>query len=193
MTTTLALPTMAGSGIEADPDPDINLALRARDDPSAFTPLYRRHYTLIVGYLFRRLGDAHVAEDLAADTFIAALDGLHRYKPTGAPFRSWLLGIATRLANNHVRTAARRRQRRLPAIDRWHHDHADGLADRELARRAMLALSPNHQAVLCLHHVEGLSVQETAVVLGCRAGTVKSRLSRAREALRQGLKEQGHD
>ena len=192
MATTLAMPTAMGARIDADPDPDVRLALLARDDPSAFSPIYRRHYTTIVGYLYRRLGDSHVAEDLAADTFIAALNGLHRYRPTGAPFRAWLLRIATNLANNHVRTTARRRCG-LRSIERWQRDHADDLAEHEVARSALLDLSPNHQAVLSLHHVEGLSVEETAAVLGCRPGTVKSRLSRARDALRQALKERGHD
>lgn len=187
---TMTMPTVVGH--EVDEDPDVPLALLARDDPSAFSPIYRRHYPAIVGYLHRRLGDAHAAEDLAADTFIAALKGIHRYRPTGAPFRAWLLRIATNLANNHVRVAARRR-RRLRSIEGRQQVRADAMADLELARHALHGLSPDHQAVLSLHHVEGLSVEETAGVLGCRPGTVKSRLSRARDAYRRALKERGHD
>lgn len=190
MATTIAMPTMVGARVDADPD--VRQAMLARDDPSAFSPIYRRHYTTIVGYLYRRLGDRHLAEDLAADTFIAALNGLPRYRQTGAPFCAWLLRIATNLANNQVRTAARRRTA-LRSIERWQRDHAADMADHEMARSALLDLSPNHQAVLSLHHVEGLSVEETAAVLGCRPGTVKSRLSRARDALRRSLKERGHD
>ena len=51
----------------------------------------------------------------------------------------------------------------------------------------MLSLSPKHQAVLSLYYLEGMAAAEVAVVVGCRIGTVKSRLSRAREALREKL------
>jgi RNA polymerase sigma-70 factor (ECF subfamily) len=57
----------------------------------------------------------------------------------------------------------------------------------EHARTALLSLRPKHQAVLALHYLEGLSLEEVAAVIGCRVGTVKSRLSRARVALRDRL------
>jgi RNA polymerase sigma-70 factor (ECF subfamily) len=186
MAVSLAAIEGARSEQDAGLDSDARLALLARRDPGAFSPLYRRHYPMIVGYLYRRLGDAHVAEDLAADTFIAALNAIGRYRPTGAPFRAWLLRIATNLANNHVRQAARRRAR-LSCIEQWKRDRPAADDEAEAARAALAALTPDHQAVLCLHHVEGLRVEEIAVILGCRVGTVKSRLSRAREAMRSQL------
>ena len=167
-------------------DRDAALVRAAQQDPQAFSALYRRHYAAIVGYLHRRVGDPHLAEDLAADTFIAALDSIGRYRPTGAPFRAWLLRIATNLANNHVRRTARRRTR-LSYVERWREDHDPEPDEHALARAALLRLSADHQAVLCLHHVEGLGVEAVAEVLGCRVGTVKSRLARAREAFRSQL------
>jgi RNA polymerase sigma-70 factor (ECF subfamily) len=184
MSTTLSLASLAAA--EPAEDRDAPLVRAAQADPQAFSALYRRHYATIVGYLHRRVGDAHLAEDLAADTFIAALGSIDRYRPTGAPFRAWLLRIATNLANNHLRRAARRR-RRLSYVERWREEHGPDPEAHELARAALLRLSPDHQAVLCLHHVEGLGVEAVAEVLGCRVGTVKSRLARAREAFRTQL------
>ena len=58
---------------------------------------------------------------------------------------------------------------------------------RELARTALLTIAPKYQAVLSLHYLEGLSIIEVAATLGCREGTVKSRLHRGREKLRARL------
>ena len=55
------------------------------------------------------------------------------------------------------------------------------------ARKAMWTLLPKHQAVLTLHYLEGMSLKEVASVIGCRVGTVKSRLARGRDALRERL------
>jgi RNA polymerase sigma factor (sigma-70 family) len=57
--------------------------------------------------------------------------------------------------------------------------------DLEKAQLALLALPPRYQAVLSLYYLEDMSLAEISTVLGCRLGTVKSRLSRGREALRQ--------
>ena len=81
------------------PCPDAALAERAAGDPELFGTLYRRHFGTVAGYLFRRTGDATLAEDLAADTFLAAWEALPRYRDAGVPFRAWLLRIATNRAN----------------------------------------------------------------------------------------------
>lgn len=59
--------------------------------------------------------------------------------------------------------------------------------DAERARLALMALPPKYQTVLSLHYLEGLSLQDIAVAVGCRLGTVKSRLSRGRDAMRERL------
>jgi RNA polymerase sigma-70 factor (ECF subfamily) len=170
-------------------DAEIELIEQARTDPRAFGRLYREHYVPIVGYLYRRTGDRHEAEDLAGAVFLAAWRALPRYRIGRAPFRSWLYRIATNAANRWARRQQRRRALLGSAREKWierdgRTDHAD---DAEEALRALHTLTPAHQAVLCLHHVEGLSVEVLADVLGCRPGTVKSRLSRARTAYRREL------
>lgn len=160
-----------------------SLVALAQADPAHFEALYRKHYRAVAQYIFRRVGDVHTAEDLAAETFIDAWRGLRRYRATGVPFEHWLLRIATNRVHRWGRQKSRagRRPRVLRAAPR-----ADDGSEAEL-RRALNLLSQSHQDVLYLHHVEELSVETVSGVLGCGVGTVKSRLHRAREALRREL------
>jgi len=182
MTTVATANQMLETGGNAEGE----LIERAKTDPRAFGTLYRRHYKPVVGYLYRRVGDEHTAEDLAGEAFLSAWKALPRYRVTGVPFRAWVMRIATNAANRWAKKQKREAARHTLAAEMKNqsnepHDEADE------ARTAMLALSTRHQEVLSLHYVEGLSVDEVSAVLGCRPGTVKSRLSRGREALRQEL------
>lgn len=171
-------------------DADTELIERAKRDREAFALLYRRHFALVAGYIHRRVGDPHVTEDLVADTFMTALRCLPKYRTRGVPLQAWLYRIATTSVNRWVR-----RQRRwfrplgdsspatTPIIDRSAGDEFD----RQQVRQAMFALAPRYQSVLSLHYLEGLSIEDVSQALGCRLGTVKSRLSRGREALREKL------
>lgn len=164
---------------------------RAKRECDAFAQLYRRHYPELTAYIYRRTGDPHATDDLVADLFLTALRTLPRYRYRGIPLRFWLLRIATNAVN---RWARRQRRGAIASLEasRLEDVHAapavhDGEHDQERAQRALLTLAPPHQAVLSLHYLEGLGVREVAAVLGCREGTVKSRLARARDALRARL------
>lgn len=156
-------------------------------DEAAFARLYRAHYAAVVGCLYRRTGDAHAAEDLAADTFLSALKGIGKYRVTDVPLRMWLLRIATNAANRWAKARQRLGLVRIAGAEGEAGSEADRRAAMEEAQAALLSLRPEHQAVLSLHYLESLGVEEVAAVLGCRIGTVKSRLARAREALRREL------
>jgi RNA polymerase sigma-70 factor (ECF subfamily) len=179
-------------------DSEQALIARARRDAAAFAEIYRRHAHAITGYVYRRCGDAHAADDLVAEVFLAAMRALPRYRDRGVPLRAWLYRIATNTVNRwarrntwrqRVRLGLERHQGEARAGESDPSERSQDTADVELARRALLSLSPHHQSVLALHYLEGLPVEEVALVLGCRVGTVKSRLSRAREALRKSLEE----
>lgn len=183
---TMSEPALAWDAGERD------LIDRARRDREAFALIYRRHYAMIAGYLYRRTGDPHVTEDLAADVFLTALRYLPRYRHRGVPLKAWLYRIATTTVNRWARRQRLRRMKPLGLIDGANEPTAaagptDRALETEIARRAMLAISPKHQAVLSLHYLEGLSLEDIAAILGCRVGTVKSRLSRGRDALRAKL------
>lgn len=166
------------------------LIARAKADRRAFAPLYLAHYPSIVAHIHRRTGDAHSAQDIAAETFIRAMNGISRYQPRGLSFRHWLLRIATNETNRCLHRAGRRRAHERAAA-RSSPSSSNALSTSEAAEHvqsALLKLSTDHQAAIALHYFESLSVDEMARILGCRAGTVKSRLGRARAALAEILR-----
>lgn len=174
-------------------DPERELIAQAKRDPKAFAMLYRRHYGAIAGYVQRRVGDSNVTDDLVAEVFLAAMRSLRRYGHRGT-FRAWLYRIATNVVNRWARRHQRRAKLELRVFMANQRQAEEGSVmgsdGVEHARRALLSLSPKHQTVLALHYLEGLSVEGVAEVVGCGTGTVKSRLSRGREALRQRLEQE---
>jgi len=177
----------------ADADPhehERDLIERAKKSPDGLGVLYQRFCPMLLDYVYRRTGDVHATEDLVADVFLVVMRSLPGYRYRGIPFRSWLLRIATNSVN---RWARRNRRRAWQSLDGEHAAtpaarSTGAAATEEHLQRALLSLPPRYQAVLALYHMEGLSVKETAAVIGCREGTVRSRLARARDALRNKLK-----
>jgi RNA polymerase sigma-70 factor (ECF subfamily) len=166
------------------------LVERAKRDRTALSELYRLHYQAIAGHIGRRLGNHPDIDDLVAETFLTMVRYLPRYRWTGAPFRAWLY----RLATNQVNCWAKRRRRwtveelRSETIGTVEtNDSPDH--DVERLRLAMLTLPLRYQSVLSLHYLEEMPLADVAQALGCRIGTVKSRLSRGRNALRRLLEQ----
>lgn len=155
---------------------------------SEFGPLYR--------YLRRRVG-ADVTEDLAAATFATAYASWERFDPA-RPVRPWLYGIAGNLVRHHWRAE----RRMLRAYARTGVDPVfsadDEVAERVEARvrrrelaAALAELRPRDREILLLHAWAELSASEIAVALSLPLGTVKSRLHRTRERLRNRLDPSG--
>lgn len=179
---------------------DWALVERARDgDTTAFAALVRRYQAPVIHFCQRMCGSLPDAEDLAQEAFVRVYRHLGRLQPQ-ARFSTVMFGIARNLALNHLRDSGRRGRGRtgslegvalaLPAADR-----PDALA-RVAETEAMVSagielLSEEHREVLLLRDVQGLDYEAIATVLGCQKGTVKSRLSRAREQLRLALTEMG--
>lgn len=188
-------PSHAPDGAGADPPPDDGeLVERSRDEPELFSGVFHRHFEEIHRYVARRLGP-DTADDIAAETFLAAFRRRDRYDPAKGAVRPWLYGIATNLVGLH-RRAERRRYRalaRTPA-DPAAHGHEDrvassvsaGAARPELAR-ALARLSPGERDVLLLIALADLTYDEVAAALDLKNGTVASRLNRARRKLRESL------
>lgn len=183
----MALSSFASSSEERD------LVEKAKRDRDAFAVLYRRHYAMIAGYIYRRTGDCHLTDDLVAEVFLSALRSLGGYRHRGLPVRAWLYRIAANTVNRWVRRERTRITERLSEISKCEAqamqvppDTANA-PDGECARLALMSLKPKYQTVLSLHYLEGMSLEEVAAAVGCRIGTVKSRLSRGRDALRERL------
>ena len=188
---TVQLPLTACQAERAPVNEEADLVERAKRDRQAFAALYGRYYPMLSDYVFRRTGHVHATEDLVSEVFLVVLRTLPRYRYRGVPVRFWMFRIATNAVNRWARRERRHAAMSLSAEQLPDagspRRSTDGEVDPERARRALLSLSPKHQAVLSLHYFEGLAVKEVAAVIGCRVGTVKSRLARGRDALRQEL------
>jgi RNA polymerase sigma-70 factor (ECF subfamily) len=161
-------------------------------DMLAFGELVRRHQRAALRVAAIAGADA---EDAAQEGFVRAHAALHRFRE-GEPFRPWLLRIVANTARNRVRTSGRQRALALRAGARstvGAEGPAEVVVGREQSERLVAALNrlgPKDRLVLAYRWFEGMSETEMAVALGCRPGTVKSRLSRAMARLRIELGEE---
>jgi RNA polymerase sigma-70 factor (ECF subfamily) len=150
----------------------------------AFEQLFDRYRAPLWRFFRRRVADAAKAEELAQDTFVAVLQGARRYEPR-APFRSYLFGIAYNILLAERRKASNRPVERLdiePA--------APVLGDLEeemWVRGALGELDADDREMLMLREYEQLSYQEIADLKQMPLNTVRSRLFRARMALKAKL------
>ncbi|MEZ0313943.1 MAG: RNA polymerase sigma factor [Myxococcota bacterium] len=183
-----------GDSTEID---DVTLERAKRGDPSArerFVKLYETRVFALVGRLLVTC-PAEV-DDVAQEVFVRALGALGRVETRGeSKISTWLLTIATRASIDVLRRTARSERRHGKAA----HDtasfpdteaFADMVTARDLdarIRRVLAELSHDHRAVLVLRAYHDLDYGEIAEVLGIDEGTVKSRLSRARTALKAEL------
>ncbi|WP_433475841.1 RNA polymerase sigma factor [Spirillospora sp. CA-142024] len=173
---------------------DAALIVRSRREPDAFAVIFHRHFAEIHRYAARRLG-SDAADDIAAETFLAAFRKRGRFDPARGTVRPWLYGIATRLVSQHRRSEGRhyRALARTPA-ERDQDGHDDRVAARvtaggagaELAA-ALDRLPRGDRDVLLLVALADLSYEEVGQALGLKTGTVASRLNRARRRLREAL------
>lgn len=163
-------------------------------ETEAFETLVRRHQKAIFNLLYRWFGNYDEATEVAQEVFLSAYRAIHRYRSQAA-FSTWLYRIAVNHAKNRSKslTASRDRLLRLEAADPIEDATSDPAATaerQEIQKRVQEALTslPEHEAaVILLHDLQGLAQDEVAEVLDVPLGTVKSRLHRARTALKAKL------
>jgi RNA polymerase sigma-70 factor (ECF subfamily) len=158
----------------------------------AFEEIVRRYQRRVYATAYRIVRRHEVADDVAQEAFIRAHRSLDRFD-TRRPFGPWICRIAANLAVNHVRSP----QAREDALPDGHAETPSaapgplqGVLDTEsraMLDRALDDLPAEQRAVFCLRVFEELSYREIADALGIEMGTVMSRLSRAREKLRESL------
>jgi RNA polymerase sigma-70 factor (ECF subfamily) len=178
----------------------LTLARARRGDSAALGVLVQHYqrpvYALVGRLLFGRSVDR--VDDVAQDAFMRVCRGLPRFDPDGpARLSTWILTIATRTCLNHLRDNYREEPRPSPADGSAAEDDPEQTAaDRERRRRvesAMRGLPADLRAVLVLRGYHDFDYDEIAQALGIEVGTVKSRLGRARAALRTALGEKPTD
>jgi len=175
------------------------LIRRARDgDLPAFNALVEIHQNTVFGVVLRMIHDHGRAEDLTQEAFISAHRNLRRYR--GGSFRAWLLRIAKNATLDELR---RRKRRPEVSIDANVVTFQDTLPSPEqspedatlmgelggLIAAGLATLPPDQRMAVVMVDVEGLSYDEAAEAMDASIGTVKSRLSRARNRMRDYLQE----
>jgi RNA polymerase sigma factor (sigma-70 family) len=185
--------------VSRPPHSEAALVERARrGDPAAYEALVRAHQDIAFRTACLFAGSAAEAEEAAQEAFVKAWRALPRFR-RDAPFRPWLLAIVGNEARNRRRAAGRRAGLAVRvAGERASGDAAPSPEASLLAggeRRELLAalqaLDERDRAVIACRYLLDLSERETAEALGCRRGTVKSRLSRALARMRIELERDG--
>jgi RNA polymerase sigma-70 factor (ECF subfamily) len=180
------------TGRIAAPAEDHELMARlALGDLSAFDDLILRYQHRAWAVAWRILGDSAEAQDVVQEAFLRIFRAAPRYRPV-APFRTYLFQVVTRLC---LDVRAKKRPDYvgdLPEVTHESRTPEEDLQHRErvlAVRRALDRLSPRHRTAIVLRYEEGLSYEEIAGVLAVSPKAVDSLLQRARQSLRQLLRD----
>ncbi len=183
------------------------LILEAKQgDLDAFNRLVLAYQDMVYAQAYRMINEPEAAEDATQDAFISAYRNLRSYR--GGSFKAWLLRIVTNACYDELRRRKRRPTAPLEPLDqddeeiespRWLAD-PDGSPEDDIERaelaealqNCLQGLSPEFRAVVILVDMQGMDYQEASQAAGAALGTIKSRLARARQKMRdclQGFRE----
>ena len=175
------------------------LVEKAKIDPGAFGQLYEANYERILNYIYRRILNLTIAEELTSNTFFKALRALPTFHSRGVPIQAWLYRIAGNEIKAHYRADKKRRKlsqilfAELPS-DRIRFNSPQPQGPEQLCEqmeryallhRAISSLPERYQRVLVLRYFEGLKFEQVAQVLNKKIGTVKSLIHRGLARLRK--------
>lgn len=165
-------------------------------DVNAYEALVKEYEKNVYNLALRMTGNSEDAADMAQEAFIKAYNSLTAFRGD-SKFSVWLYRIVSNVCLDFLRSRSRKQTVSLSTenddgeeveLDIADETHSpEQLLDRSLARdavrRGLAALPPDHREILLLREIQGLSYEEIADVLGLEAGTVKSRIFRARKKL----------
>lgn len=163
-------------------------------ETGAFEILVRRHQKTIFNLVYRLLGDYDEAAEIAQEAFLSAYKSVGQFRGD-ANFSTWLYRIALNHASTRRKSLANSQQRNVPLettdpVDDRRVDPADNVEQKEVQERvqkALNSLEPNDAAIILLRDMQDMPYDEVARMLDLPVGTVKSRLYRARQALKSRL------
>ncbi len=170
-------------------DPDLSLAERIQGgDDAAFTELMARYKRPILNFVYRLIGNASEADDVAQEVFVRVYRNIRKFRPDKALFSSWLFQIARNAAIDHLRRRTRRREDLLD-------ENTPAAASREVEANeiggriaaAVAALPEDQRAAFVLAEYHDKSYAEIAEIMSCSEKSVESRLYRAKQFLRNAL------
>jgi RNA polymerase sigma-70 factor (ECF subfamily) len=162
------------------------------DLPTDFLRFYDSALSQVYGYLLPRCGGSSVAEELTAETFLAAVDAARRKNPPPINV-PWVIGVARHKLVDHWRRSSRETSglRRLTEnYDEDSDDLGDDHLDAVQARATLATLAAHHRGALTLRYLDDLSVPDVADLLGRTVHATEALLARARRAFRVAYEEQ---
>lgn len=185
----------AGTGRETGDDPGTagtlkDLVLRARaGEVAAFGALYDHYVDLVYRFVYHRVGSHPLAEDITSETFLRALRRIGDYTWQGRDFGAWLVTIARNLVTDHYKSARFRLEvctAEMSDAGRCEEGPERAVLDAMTSRVLLAAvreLGAEQRECVVLRFLRGLSVAETAVVMGKNTGAIKALQYRAVRAL----------
>ncbi|MFG1873254.1 sigma-70 family RNA polymerase sigma factor [Sphaerisporangium sp. NPDC049003] len=191
--------TRAAADQRERPSPDIDelrrVVLRAKTgDADAFAALYDRYVDLVYRYVYFRVGCHALAEDLTSETFLRALRRIADFTWQGRDFGAWLVTIARNLVTDHFKSARYRIEVSTAEVldtpvDGPHIPENAVVATmvNERILRAVRDLGPEQQECIVLRFLHGMTLAETALIMGKKSGAIKALQFRAIRALARAL------
>ena len=196
-----ASPAAALNNLSAFADCDlVTRAMAGRED--GFEELVRRYQRPIAAYVYRMVGDYEAALDLTQEVFIKVYNSLQRYR-SEFKFSTWIYKIAHNSAVDHLRRSNNREQALVKEFEGEQYDlpfesrrlspeqESERAERRAEIERVVRQLPSTYRELVQLRHAHDMSYDEIAEVTGLPLGTVKNRLFRAREVLRQQFVQRG--
>lgn len=196
------MPVVQTTGSGPAVNPDVELVHRTiAGDRSAFEELYRKYVKRIFNLVFRMVGTAQEAEEVTQEVFYQAYRALPGFQGR-SQFYTWIFRIGTNIALQHVKKQARKKKdvpfeevfdTQLPPAG-----YAGGSSPEKVAEsrafytaleQAVNTLPPNQRVVMILGPIQGHTYEEMANILGTNEEVIKGRLHRARENIREMLKQ----
>ena len=185
--------------IESEAQQERRMIEMAQQNPDEFQHLFNKYFDPIFNYALRRTCDAHLADDVAATTFLKAFDQIKKFKWKGISFSAWLYRIAT----NEIAQVYRKTKRMIPLTsevasnlkDERSSDTALLEAEELLARNekfkqiyaALARLKIKYQTALTLRYFEEKSIKEMASILNLSENTIKTHIRRGLKQLKEYL------
>jgi RNA polymerase sigma factor (sigma-70 family) len=170
--------------------PDEELMLEVRNGAGeTLGVLFDRYHAPLYNFYSKLTGDRTLSDDLVQEVFLRILKYRQSYQP-GTPFRAWIYQIARNARVDHYRKTPRHitfePEMVAPVMPK---DSAQQLEETELLHRALMQMPEEKREILVLSRFQELRYQEIARLLGCELGTVKTRIHRAIQELRQNFKQ----